>query len=69
MSHCYGYDNMSELLNAARKEREEKAKQLKIAELEYCIRKREDECFKLQKRIQELEKALSIMQSLAQSPR
>ena len=33
MSHCYGYNSYSELLDAARKEREEKARQLEMAEL------------------------------------
>lgn len=56
MSHCYGYNSYSELLDAARKEREEKARQLEMANLKYRIRERENECFKLQKRVQELER-------------
>lgn len=55
MSHCYGYNSYSELLDAARKEREEKARQLEMAELKYRICEREDECFKLQKHVRKLE--------------
>lgn len=55
MSHCYGYNSYSELLDAARKEREEKAIQLEMANLKYRIHKREDECFKLQKHVRKLE--------------
>lgn len=56
MSHCYGYNSYSELLDAARKEREEKARQLEIADLKYRIREREDECFKLKEHVQELKR-------------
>lgn len=55
MSHCYGYNSYSELLDAAMKEREEKARQLEMAELKYRIRERENECFKLQERVRKLE--------------
>lgn len=55
MSHCYGYNSYSELLDAARKEREEKARQLEMADLKYRIRERENECFELRKHVQKLE--------------
>lgn len=41
MSHCYGYDSYSDLLEAGRKRREEEAEQREIDTLKDRIRKLE----------------------------
>lgn len=51
MSHCYGYDSMSDLWEAGRKEREKKAEQREIDTLKARIRELEAENAELRNKL------------------